>query len=81
MLACWLDAHVGMMDDDAVVVMRRVGGWWVVQVDGRVKHHVINPVAKELTGLSTRAAGAELEWLRQDYHHTNSSSGANNKAS
>lgn len=36
----------------------------VVKVDGKIKHHIINVVAKELTDMSTSIAKQELETLR-----------------
>jgi len=38
----------------------------LVSVDSKVKHHIINPVARELTELSITLAKLECDWLRQD---------------
>lgn len=33
----------------------------------QVKHHVINPLAKDLTSLATAEAKREINWLRDQY--------------
>ena len=38
-----------------------------IHVHTQVKHHVINPLAKDLTSLATTEAKREIDWLRQQY--------------
>jgi hypothetical protein len=38
----------------------------LVKVDLKVKHHIVNPIAKEFTELSLRIVKEELDWVRQD---------------
>lgn len=33
----------------------------------QVKHHVISPLAKDLTSLATAEAKREIDWLRRQY--------------
>lgn len=39
----------------------------LVKIDVKIKHHIINPIAKELTDVTARLAKLELEGLREGW--------------